>query len=168
MRLKFYILTLALLLALLAIGCSIVFSPAEEEEDSTVIHGRFVTIETTAYCPCGKCCEWRLDAKGNPVHTSGRAKGKPKVVGLTSSGRKAVPGTLAADLRHYPVGTVIYIPGYGYGCVDDTGGDIRGKRRLDLFFNTHKEAQKWGRQRLRCVVFPPNTPRMPKNAPPPY
>lgn len=166
MRAKLTIFVIALLLALVAGGCSLLFL-SEEAEDNEIIRGRYVTIETTAYCPCGQCCHWKLDSKGNPVHSKGRQRGKPKAVGITANGTKATPGTLAADTRHYPMGTVFYIPGYGYGCVEDRGGDIRGKSRLDLFFNTHKEAQKWGRKRIKCVVFPKGTPKMPKNAPPP-
>lgn len=139
----------------------------EEVEPGQIIHGRYVTIEATAYCPCGLCCDWKLNAKGVPVHTSGRNKGKTKAVGITASGLKATPGTVAADTRYYPIGTVFYIPGYGYGCVEDRGGDIRGKHRLDLYYATHRDARKWGRQRIQCVVFPKGTPKMPKNAPPP-
>ena len=148
MRAKLTILAFALLAALAAGGCSLLFLEEESEPDE-IIRGRYVTIETTAYCPCGQCCHWKLDAQGKPVHSKGRHRGKPKAVGITASGIKATPGTLAADTRHYPMGTVFYIPGYGYGCVEDRGGDIRGKSRLDLFFPTHKEAQKWGRHRLK-------------------
>ena len=80
--------------------------------------------------------------------------------------REAVK-VLAADTRYYPMGTLIYVPGYGYGIVEDRGGDIKGRRRLDLFFNTHAEARRWGRRKLEAVVFPPGTPAVPKNAPPP-
>ena len=65
------------------------------------------------------------------------------------------------------MGTLIYVPGYGYGVVEDRGGDIRGRRRLDLFFNTHAEARRWGRRKIEAVVFPPGTPAVPRNAPPP-
>ena len=132
-----------------------------------MVRGKRVTIETTAYCPCGSCCDWKLNWKGQPVHASGKSRGKPKAVGITASGRKAKPGTLAADTRYYPFGTVFYIPGYGYGVVEDRGGDIKGRHRMDLFYNTHKEARSWGRQKLQVVVFPPGTPIIPKNAPPP-
>jgi 3D (Asp-Asp-Asp) domain-containing protein len=166
MRANVLILSLALFAVLIAGGCSLFFQ-GEEDTDGHVIRGRYVTIETTAYCPCGKCCEWKLNWLRKPVHSAGKNRGKPKAVGITASGKRAKPGTLAADTRHYPMGTVFYIPGYGYGVVEDRGGDIKGKHRLDLYFNTHKEALKWGRQKLQCVVFPPGTPVIPKNAPPP-
>ena len=153
-------------LALLLGGCSM-FVRDEEDPSGRLVYGKYVTIETTAYCSCGICCDWRLNWLGRPVHASGKNRGKPKAVGITASGKKAKPGTLAADTRYYPMGTIIYIPGYGYGIVEDRGGDIKGRRRLDLYHNTHKEAQRWGRRKLECVVFPPGTPPIPKNARPP-
>lgn len=161
---KLVILSIALLAALALGGCTVFFL---DQGGDNLIYGQVVRIETTAYCPCGECCSWRLDKYGRPVISAGRDRGKPKAVGITACGKRAHPGTLAADTRYYPIGTVIYLPGYGYGIVEDRGGDIRGRKRLDLFFNTHREARHWGRKRLEAVVFPPGTPPMPKNALPP-
>jgi 3D (Asp-Asp-Asp) domain-containing protein len=166
MRRNRSILLLPVVVLLLAAGCSLFVRDGADSPDG-VIHGRFVTITATAYCPCGVCCNWKLNWKGQPVIASGRSRGKPKAVGITASGTKAKPGTLAADTRYYPMGTVFYIPGYGYGVVEDRGGDIKGRHRLDLYHNTHKEARRWGRQKLRCVVFPPGPPPRPQNARPP-
>lgn len=162
---KMVILSLAILFALILGGCSMFF--LDQGDGDGLISGRVVRIETTAYCPCGSCCSWTLNKFGRPVISKGRNRGKPKAVGITASGNRAHPGTLAADTRHYPMGTVIYIPGYGYGVVEDRGGDIQGRKRLDLFFNTHKEARIWGRRKIDVVVFPKGTPVMPKNALPP-
>ena len=57
-------------------------------------------------------------------------------------------GTVAADTRYYPFGTRMHIPGYGYGRVEDRGGAIKGERRLDIFYDSHSEALKWGRQKI--------------------
>ncbi len=83
---------------------------------------------------------------------SGPNKGKPKKVGITSSGVRARKGTIAADTRFYPYGTVMKIPGYGKGVVQDTGGAIKGPNRIDVYFSTRKRALRWGRQRLRVKV----------------
>ena len=83
---------------------------------------------------------------------SGPNKGKPKKVGITSSGTKAKKGTLAADTRYYPYGTVMKIPGYGKGVVEDTGSAIKGPNRIDVYFSTRKRALKWGRQRLTVKI----------------
>ncbi|MBQ9343990.1 MAG: 3D domain-containing protein [Kiritimatiellae bacterium] len=144
-------------------GCALLW----HEPDDGEIRGRYVTIVTTAYCPCEKCCHWKLDGAGRPVHSKGRMQGKPKVVGQTAAGTMAHPGTIAADTRYYPMGTLIYVPGYGYGVVEDRGGDIKGRHRLDLFMTTHEEAMRWGRQKLSVVVFPKGAPRMRKDGPPP-
>ena len=112
-------------------------------------------IQTTGYCACGKCCGWKrsLIPPFRPVYSSGPNKGKPKKVGITASGTHAKKGTIAADTRFYPFGTVMDIPGYGIGCVEDTGGAIKGPARIDLFFNSHKEALQWGRRRLSVWVW---------------
>ena len=64
---------------------------------------------------------------------SGPNKGKRKRVGITSSGTRARKGTIAADTKYYPYGTVMIIPGYGKGVVEDIGGAIKGPNRLDVF-----------------------------------
>ena len=166
MRGKWIILSAALLATFVLGGCSVFFIEEEDASDG-LIRGRVVRIETTAYCPCGSCCSWKLDRRGRPVISAGRDRGKPKAVGITASGKRARPGTLAADTRYYPLGTVFYLPGYGYGVVEDRGGDIKGRHRLDLYYNTHKEARNWGRKKMAVVVFPQGTPAIPKNAPPP-
>ena len=79
-------------------------------------------------------------------------KVKPKKVGITSSGVRARKGTIAADTRFYPYGTVMKIPGYGKGVVQDIGGAIKGPNRIDVYFSTRKRALRWGRQRLRVKV----------------
>lgn len=115
---------------------------------------RTVMMETTGYCPCGECCGWKRTWYGRPVYASGPLRGKPKAVGITASGARARPGTLAADTARYPFGTVMRIPGYGYGVVEDRGGAITGNR-IDLFFRTHSKAQAWGRKRLAVTVWDP-------------
>jgi len=111
------------------------------------------TMEVSAYCSCGKCTNWTRNWMGRPVVASGPNKGKPKQVGVTASGEKARPGTIAAHPR-YPFGTVMYVPGYGYGTVRDRGGSL-GEDHIDVYFNKHGDALKWGRQRLPVKVWLP-------------
>jgi len=112
-------------------------------------------METTGYCSCRKCCGWKRSVwpPFRTVYASGRNKGKPKKVGITASGTKVHKGTLAADTRYYSFGTVMHIPGYGYGRVEDTGGAIKGSARIDLFFKTHRQALQWGRKKVRVQVW---------------
>jgi len=106
----------------------------------------------TGYCNCGRCCSWRYKwfFFGEPVYAYGKMKGKPKKVGMTSSGKKARHGTVAADLSVLPYGTKLNIPGYGCGVVEDVGGAIKG-RHIDVWFPTHTQARLWGRRYLKIT-----------------
>ncbi len=61
-------------------------------------------------------------------------------------------GTIAADTAFYPFGTRMYVPGYGWGVVEDRGSAIKGKNRLDLFFESHNRALRWGRKRVNVRI----------------
>lgn len=133
------------LLAFLATGCASIRPPSGAHPVERM-------LLTTGYCPCQDCCSWRRNWLGRPVYASGRLKGQRKAVGMTASGTKAQHGTLAADTARYPFGTVIYIDGYGYGRVEDRGGDIKGDH-VDLFFRSHDEALEWGRRYKRALIW---------------
>jgi 3D (Asp-Asp-Asp) domain-containing protein len=107
---------------------------------------------TTGYCACQKCTGWRRTWYGMPVYASGPNKGKRKLVGVTASGTHARKGTIAADTGKYPFGTIMYIPDYGYGRVEDRGGKIKGEH-IDLFFSKHQQALNWGRQKKTVLIW---------------
>jgi len=134
---------------------------------------QYVVMSVMAVCLCSACAHYdQRDMvvtaySDDPISTnwrrgkilfwrayvaSGPNKGKRKWVGLTSSGTRARRGTIAADTRYYPYGTVMMIPGYGKGVVEDIGGAIKGPNRLDVFFNSRRRALKWGRQRLKVKI----------------
>ncbi|MEE4166910.1 MAG: 3D domain-containing protein [Desulfocapsaceae bacterium] len=64
-------------------------------------------------------------------------------------------GTIAADTTYYPFGTRMYVPGYGWGVVEDRGGAIKGQNRLDIFYDSHEEALHWGRKKVRVIIEAP-------------
>ncbi|MFH0880625.1 MAG: 3D domain-containing protein [Lentisphaerota bacterium] len=141
-----------LLFLLMLTGCQ---STGLQHAAEQAVRGRphkDIILETTGYCPCGKCCNWKLNWFGRPVNASGPSKGTPKKVGFTAGGRRAQPGTLAADTRLFPFGTIMFIPGYGYGRAEDRGKDIQGYE-IDLFFRTHNEALRWGRVKKKIKVW---------------
>ena len=65
--------------------------------------------------------------------------------GMTAIGRRAGFGIVAVDPRVIPLGTRLFIPGYGFAIAGDTGGDIVGDR-IDLGFDTDRDAMLFGRR----------------------
>ena len=60
--------------------------------------------------------------------------------------------TIAADLNVFPLGTVLFVPGYGYGVVADTGSAIKGNR-LDLYYETVKDVyNQWGKKTVDVYI----------------
>lgn len=65
--------------------------------------------------------------------------------GMTAIGRRAGHGIVAVDPSVIPLGTRLFIPGYGVAIAGDTGGAIRGNR-IDLGFDSSREAVEFGRR----------------------
>ncbi len=77
--------------------------------------------------------------------------------GITAMGTKAQFGVAAVDPSVIPLGTHLYIPGYGPAIAEDTGGAIIGDR-IDLCFNDGYQAIDWGvRQVTVYIVAPAST-----------
>ncbi|KAA6450498.1 hypothetical protein FZC77_06240 [Bacillus swezeyi] len=76
--------------------------------------------------------------------------------GLTYSGVKVkrdLYSTVAADPSVFPIGTILFIPDYGYGVVADTGSAIKGNR-LDLYYETVEDVyNEWGKRTLDVYVI---------------
>ena len=70
----------------------------------------------------------------------------------TSTGRKAVYSMAAVDPKVIPLGTKLYIEGYGYAIAGDTGGAIKGNR-IDLCFEPRAAALKFGRRTVKVHVL---------------
>lgn len=79
-----------------------------------------------------------------------------KAYGITYSGikvRRGIISTIAADPKVFPIGTIMHIPGYGYGVVADTGSAIKG-HKIDLYFNTKNQVYKnWGKKQVNVTVL---------------
>ena len=71
--------------------------------------------------------------------------------GGTASGLPTGPGVVAVDPTVIPLGTRLYIPGYGPGIAADTGTAIKGLR-IDLWFPLLSQAEHWGRRTVTITV----------------
>ncbi len=89
------------------------------------------------------------------VESTGKTPDHPQY-GVTYSGVKVkrdLYSTIAADLSVYPIGTVMFIPDYGYGVVADKGGAIKGNK-IDLFFNTVEDVYaQWGKKEVEVFII---------------
>jgi 3D (Asp-Asp-Asp) domain-containing protein len=87
--------------------------------------------------------------------STGKSSNHPQY-GITYSGvkvRKGMVSTIAADTKVFPLGTLLYIPGYGYGVVADTGSAIKGNK-IDLYFLSKKEVYaNWGKKKVNVYVL---------------
>lgn len=69
----------------------------------------------------------------------------------TASGTRLRPGVVAVDPKVIPLGTKLYVEGYGYAVAEDTGGAIKGMK-IDLFMDT-AAAHQFGRQKVVVHVL---------------
>lgn len=76
----------------------------------------------------------------------------PGVDDITSTGMKAGFGVVAVDPTVIPLGSKLYVEGYGYAIAGDVGGSIKGLR-IDLGFNTKREALRYGVRRIRVYIL---------------
>lgn len=72
--------------------------------------------------------------------------------GYTATGVKAKYGIVAVDPRVIPLGTHLYIPGYGFAVAEDTGGGIIGDH-IDLCYDTAQQAIDWGAQHITVYIL---------------
>ncbi|WP_102026229.1 3D domain-containing protein [Salirhabdus sp. Marseille-P4669] len=87
--------------------------------------------------------------------STGKSPGHPQY-GITYSGvevRRDLYSTIAADLTKFPIGTILFIPGYGYGVVADKGGAIKGDK-IDLYYETVEDVYNyWGKKEVEVYVI---------------
>ena len=70
----------------------------------------------------------------------------------TATGTLVRRGVIAVDPSVIPLGTRVFIPGYGEAVAEDIGGGIHGQR-IDVAFDTHAEALMFGRQDLEIFIM---------------
>jgi 3D (Asp-Asp-Asp) domain-containing protein len=72
--------------------------------------------------------------------------------GNTASGLPVGPGIIAVDPRVIPLGTRVYVPGYGDAIAADTGTAIIGNI-IDLWMPSTAEALAWGRRTVTITIY---------------
>ncbi len=72
--------------------------------------------------------------------------------GRTAIGLKIGHGVVAVDPRVIPLGTRLFIEGYGHAVAADTGGAIKG-HKIDLGCDTKRQMRKIGRRRVKVHIL---------------
>lgn len=92
--------------------------------------------------------------KGHVVYVlaTGYSAYDPGNYSHTASGTLVRKGVIAVDPSFIPLGTRVYIPGYGEAVAEDVGLDIRGNR-IDVAFDTREEAMVYGRQDVELYII---------------
>jgi len=98
----------------------------------------------------GKVLEMSASAYDASPRTLGR-----RASGRTKMGYRAEFGHVAVDPRVVPLGSLVYVEGYGFAMASDIGGAIRG-RRIDLCFNSRSQAMRFGRRKVKVHVLHPS------------
>lgn len=88
------------------------------------------------------------------VESTGKTPDHPQY-GTTFSGvqvKRDLYSTIAADLDVYPIGTIMYIPDYGYGVVADKGSAIN-ENDIDLYYPTVEDVYaEWGKKEVEVYI----------------
>lgn len=125
------------------------------------------TVEPTKVAVESPALENEFDWSKYPIHkvlatgytagyeSTGKKPNDPEY-GITYSGvsvKRDLYSTVAADLNVFPIGTILFIPGYGFGVVADKGGAIKGNR-VDLYYETVDDVyNEWGKKELDVYVI---------------
>lgn len=59
---------------------------------------------------------------------------------------------IAVDPNVIPLGSKVWVEGYGYAIAGDTGGDIKGNR-IDVLYPSEAAAYSWGRRTVKIRVL---------------
>ena len=72
--------------------------------------------------------------------------------GTTATGIQTGWGVVAVDPSVIPLGTRMFVPGYGEGVAADTGSAVKGNI-IDVWFPTREQALQWGRRTVTITLY---------------
>ncbi|WP_110926162.1 3D domain-containing protein [Bacillus massiliglaciei] len=108
-------------------------STATAKKASAPAKYKTMTVKTTAYTASCKGCSG-ITATGINLKKNPNAK------------------VISVDPKKIPLGTKVYVPGYGTAIAGDTGGAMHGNK-IDLFMSSKKKALNWGVKTVTIKVY---------------
>ncbi|MCB2293099.1 ubiquitin-like domain-containing protein [Clostridium algoriphilum] len=124
---------------IIALGTANVYTPSRGGD---IKYTKKMKVRATAYTADLNC--------------TGKGPNDPGL-GITSTGNKAKrnPGgysTIAVDPSVIPLGTKLWVEGYGYAIADDIGGAIKGNV-IDLYYDSSEESYDWGSRNVNIYLM---------------
>jgi uncharacterized protein YabE (DUF348 family) len=124
---------------IIALGTVGVYTPSRGGE---IRYTKKLRVRATAYTADYNC--------------TGKGPDDP-YLGITSTGAKAKRSsngysTIAVDPRVIPLGTKLWVDGYGYAIAEDIGGAIKGNK-IDLYFRSSDEMWDWGARNVDIYIL---------------
>lgn len=113
----------------------------KQSRTEIVEEGRQETLPSRGYFS-GRRMVTMVATTYDPYHCGGSGSGR------TFTGLKGGYGVVAVDPHFVPLGTRLFIEGYGYAVAADTGGAIKGNR-IDLGIDSQHDAR--GVQNMKAV-----------------
>lgn len=101
--------------------------------ESTSSNVKSLTVSATAYTADCKGCSG-ITAAGIDLKKNPNAK------------------VIAVDPNIIPMGTKVFVEGYGYAIAADTGGAIKGNK-IDVFFSDLAKAKNWGVKKVKIDII---------------
>ena len=110
-------------------------TPKKAETTSTEdqAEGKTISVEATAYTAKCEGCSG-ITYTGVDLNSNPNAK------------------VIAVDPSVIPLGTEVYVEGYGHAVAEDIGGAIKGNR-IDIHVPTKEEAYNWGRRTVEVTIL---------------
>ena len=124
----------------------------QKSEDRVVALGTKVVQTSTALASRGNDSvskEFYVNSTAYTAHCNGCS-------GTTATGMnlRANPNAkvIAVDPNVIPLGTKVYVEGYGYAVAADTGSAIKGNK-IDVFLSSKSAAYRWGSKKVKIKIL---------------
>lgn len=105
------------------------FVPAHQVVSEVTVNNKDIICSSTAYTGGGRTASGRV-CERDPDGIS----------------------TISVDPNVIPLGTMVYIDGYGYAIAADTGGAVKGNK-IDVYFNSLSECYSWGTKSVKVTIL---------------
>ncbi|UOE55325.1 LysM peptidoglycan-binding domain-containing protein [Bacillus sp. CMF12] len=106
---------------------------AANTEQPAAEEGKSLTVTATAYTASCEGC-----------------------IGITKTGVNLIDNpdakVIAVDPDVIPLGSIVFVEGYGYATAEDIGGGIKGNE-IDVFIPATSDAMQWGRKEVKVTIL---------------